>query len=258
MRACLRRSHVRREHVWIASFARHANGQTSAERTPASLMPRVHGGRRRSTEPKQQLSSAGRLDPEPRAFGTLGNRCGQQSRPRAARVEAFRRDVRRSQYGLFYPGMNVTDKRGVEPIHRAQRRPDGCGRPRAGCPSRPAPRWTRGLSDARVRSALVWPFACRANEGDPFVFAPHVRAPKARPHRFWRPLLADAAAIRPVFAALAAFAAAVSRDCQSAGSCAGGSRRRPGAAGRSSDRGRAPSRPTAPPSPPCAESRTGP
>ena len=43
MQACLRRSHVRREHEWIASFARHANGQTSAERTPASLRPRVPG-----------------------------------------------------------------------------------------------------------------------------------------------------------------------------------------------------------------------
>jgi len=49
MQACLRRSHVLREHEWIGSFARHANGQTSAERTPASLELRVHGGRRQAT-----------------------------------------------------------------------------------------------------------------------------------------------------------------------------------------------------------------
>jgi hypothetical protein len=44
MRACLRRSHVLREYEWIASFARHANGHTSAERAPASLRLRVHRG----------------------------------------------------------------------------------------------------------------------------------------------------------------------------------------------------------------------
>jgi hypothetical protein len=113
MQACLRRSHVLREHEWIArspgtrtakrapkarphrscprdhggsraapsgntaghprrcarlrtlaraartrmdrSFARHANGQTSAERTPASLMPGVPWGSRGSTERKQRL-----------------------------------------------------------------------------------------------------------------------------------------------------------------------------------------------------------
>jgi len=64
-----------------------------------------------------------------------------------------------------------------------------------------------------VPSALVWPFAWPANTGNPSVFAQHVRASKARPHRVWRPLLADVAVIRPVFAALAAVAAGVSRGC---------------------------------------------
>jgi len=66
MRACLRRSHVLREHEWIASFARHANGQTSAERTPASLMPGVHGRRkadRRDGEHREESLSAGESIP---------------------------------------------------------------------------------------------------------------------------------------------------------------------------------------------------
>ena len=46
---------------------------------------------------------------------------------------------------------------------------------------------TRGVSDAGVPSVLVWPFACLANVSVPSAFAQHVRAPKARPHRFRRP-----------------------------------------------------------------------
>ena len=58
MQACLRRSHVLREHEWIASSARHANGQTSAERTPASLMPASMSAEGAALNDKQQLSSA--------------------------------------------------------------------------------------------------------------------------------------------------------------------------------------------------------
>ena len=99
MQACLRRSHVLREHEWIASFARHANGQTSAERTPASLMLRVPVRGRsacattRPTEPRmtgsivlvQRLDTAGRTPSDAvgrgeRAAALLASAAQRQSR----------------------------------------------------------------------------------------------------------------------------------------------------------------------------------
>ena len=76
----------------------------------------------------------------------------------------------------------------VRLTHGSSPRPGNSGFKRRS-PAESRPLRDAGVSDAGVPSALVWPFAWRANTGNPSVFAQHVRASKARSHRLWRPLL---------------------------------------------------------------------